>query len=158
APSLTDTQNAIDPNLRNPYSERWSFGFQRQLPQSMLLDVSYVGSESHRLYTTADWNPRLPSGVRVYPNYRQVLVIDNDGNSSYHALQTRLERRFSRGFQLAASYTWSKLIDSTSDTGGGAQDAAATGVTSVPISQGGLKLDRGLGDYDRAHRLTLVYL
>ncbi|HEY1239924.1 MAG TPA: carboxypeptidase regulatory-like domain-containing protein, partial [Bryobacteraceae bacterium] len=87
APLLTDTQNALDPNLRSPYTERWSFGFQRQLPQSMLLDVSYVGSESHKLYTPADWNPRMLSGVRLYPNYGQVLVVDNEGNSSYHALQ-----------------------------------------------------------------------
>jgi len=158
APSLTDAQNALDPNLHNPYTERWSFGFERQLPQSMLLDVSYVGSESHHLYTNADWNPRLLSGVHVYPNYGQVLVIDNEGNSSYHALQARLDRRFSHGFQLAASYTWSKMMDSTSDSIGGVQDAATTGITSVPISQGGLKLDRGLSDYDRTHRLTLAYL
>ena len=30
--------------------------------------------------------------------------------------------------------------------------------TSVPISQGGLKLDRGVSDYDRPHRLTIAYL
>jgi hypothetical protein len=95
----------------------------------------------------------------VYPNYGQVLVTDNEGNASYHALQTRADRRFSHGFQLAASYTWSKLIDSTSDAlGDGAQAPANTGVTSVPISQGGLKLDRGLSDYDRTHRMTLAYL
>jgi len=160
APSLTDAQNALDPNLRNPYTERWSFGFQRQLPQSILLDVSYIGSESHRLYTPADWNPRLLSGVHLYPNYGQVLVVDNEGNSSYHALQARLDRRFSRGFQLSASYTWSKDIDSISDIVGGlAQSPASTSaLTSVPISQGGLKLDRGLSDYDRTHRLTIVYL
>jgi hypothetical protein len=148
APSLINTQNALDPNLRNPYTERWSFGFERQLPQSMLLDVSYVGSESHRLLTDSDRNPRLLAGTRVYPNYGQVLVIDNAGNSSYHALQARVDRRFGHGFQVAASYTWSKAIDSTSDNG----------LTSVPISQGGLKLDRGLSDYDRTHRLTLAYL
>ncbi len=160
APNLTDSQNAIDPNLRSPYTERWAFGFQRQLPQSMLLDVSYVGSESHGLYTPADWNPRLLSGVHLYPNYGQVLVVDNEGNSSYHALQARLDRRFSRGFQLSASNTWSKDIDSISDTSGGlAQSPASTNaLTSVPISQGGLQLDRGLSDYDRAHRLTIVYL
>lgn len=36
--------------------------------------------------------------------------------------------------------------------------ARTTGATSVPISQGGLKLDRGLSDHDRTHRLTIVYL
>ena len=159
APRLTDAQNALDPNLRNPYTERWSFGFQRQLPQSMLLDVSYVGSESHRLLTREDWNPRLLTDVRLYPNYGQVLVIDNAGSSSYHALQMRVDRRFSRGFQLAASYTWSKDIDSTSDAiAGSIQAPAVTDITSVPVSQGGLKLDRGLSDYDRTHRLTLAYL
>ena len=160
APILTDAQSSLDPNLRSPYTERWSFGFERQLPQSMLVDVSYVGSESHRLYTPTDWNPRLLTGVHLYPNYGQVLVIDNEGNSSYHALQARLERRFSRGFQLSASYTWSKDIDSISDVVGGLAQSPASpsALTSVPISQGGLKLDRGLSDYDRTHRLTIVYL
>jgi hypothetical protein len=160
APNLADPQSSLDPNLRSPYTERWSFGFQRQLPQSMLLDVSYVGSESHRLYTPGDRNPRLLTGVRLYPNYGQVLVVDNEGNSSYHALQARLDRRFSRGFQLSASYTWSKNIDSISDTSGGLAQSpkSSNALTSVPISQGGLKLDRGLSDYDRTQRLTIVYL
>jgi hypothetical protein len=30
--------------------------------------------------------------------------------------------------------------------------------TSVPVMQGGLKLDRGLSDFDRPHRLTIAYL
>ncbi|HKE22102.1 MAG TPA: hypothetical protein VKB88_06905, partial [Bryobacteraceae bacterium] len=158
APRLTDAQNPIDPNLRNPYTERWSFGFERQLPQSMLLDVSYVGSESHSLYTKADRNPLLLTGIHLHPNYGQVLVFDNEGNSSYHALQARVERRFGHGFQLAASYTWSKDIDSTSNTAGSVQDPTNTGITSVPVSQGGLRLDRGLSDYDRTHRLTLAYI
>jgi hypothetical protein len=159
APSLTGAQKALDPNLRNPYTERWSFGFERQLPQRLLLDVSYVGSESHRLYTKADRNPLSFTGMHLYPNYGQVLVFDSEGNSSYHALQARVDRRFSHGFQLAASYTWSKDIDSASDFV--AADPQAPGndnIASVPISQGGLKLDRGLSDYDRTHRLTLTYL
>jgi hypothetical protein len=160
APALrTDAQAALDPHLRNPYSERWSFGFERQLPQDILLDVSYVGSESHGLDTKADRNPLLPTGKHLDPDFGQVLVIDNEGNSSYHALQARLERRFSHGFQLAASYTWSKAIDSASDfVASDLQSPAGDTIASVPISQGGLKLDRGLSDYDRTHRLTLVYL
>jgi hypothetical protein len=86
-------------------------------------------------------------------------VIDNAGNSSYHALQARVDRRFGHGFQVAASYTWSKAIDSTSDSNAGsAQAPGSNGLTSVPISQGGLKLDRGLSDYDRTRRLTLANL
>jgi hypothetical protein len=159
APSLTGSESAIDPNLRSPYTERWSFGFERQLPQSMLLDVSYVGSESHHLYTKADRNPLLLTRMRPYPNYGPVIVFDNEGNSSYHALQARLDRRFSHGFQLAAAYTWSKDIDSASDINlPDVQAPSNDNLTSVPISQGGLKLDHGLSDYDRTHRLTLAYI
>jgi Carboxypeptidase regulatory-like domain len=158
-PRLTDAQTALDPYFRNPYTERWSFGFERQLPQSMIVDVSYVGSESHSLITKADRNPQLLTGMHLYPDYGQVLVIDNEGNSSYHALQARLDRRVGHRVQLAASYTWSKAIDSTSDfITGDMQAAGNDNITSVPISQGGLKLDRGLSDYDRTHRLTIAYL
>jgi hypothetical protein len=61
---------------------------------------------------------------------------------------------------LSAAYTWSKLIDSTSDGDGSinVQEASNTNLTSVPIMQGGLKLDRGLSDFDRPQRLTIAYL
>src|SRR6185437_7125465 len=70
------------------------------------------------------------------------------------------DRRFEGGFQLTASYTWSKYLDSTSEGAGnmGLQDADRQNRTSVPVSQGGLLLDRGLSDFDRTHRLTIVYL
>jgi outer membrane receptor protein involved in Fe transport len=156
APQLTDSRSAIDPTLLAPYTGRWSFGFQREMPDNILLDVSYIGSESHRLTTKADWNPRLPTGARLYPNYGPAQVLTSQGNSSYHAFQTRLDRRFSHGFQVSASYTWSKNIDSSSDAvSSSLQDPSI--MSSVPISQGGLKLDRGLSDYDRTHRLTIAY-
>jgi hypothetical protein len=160
APRLTDAQNTFDQNLRNSYTGRWSFGIQRQFPQSIMLDVSYTGAETHRLTTRTDWNPLLPTGARVYPNFGQVTVRTSEGNSSYHALQSRLERRFSRGLQVAASYTWSKAIDSTSEAVGGndVQAPASGNLTSIPVSQGGLKLDRGLSNFDRRHRLTIAYV
>ncbi|HKE24380.1 MAG TPA: hypothetical protein VKB88_18585 [Bryobacteraceae bacterium] len=152
---------ALDANLRNPYTERWSFGFQRELPGSMLLDVSYVGSESHDLTTRADLNPRLPTGtLRLYPDYGQVIVKTSQGNSSYHELQVRLERRFSHGVQFLAAYTWSKMIDSTSDGVGNTndQDPGNGNLTSVPVMYGGLKLDRAVSDFDRPQRMTIAYL
>ena len=161
APSLMGSQTMLDGNLRNPYTERWSFGFQRQLPGSTLLDVSYVGSESHRLTTRADWNPRLPTGtLRLYPDYGPVIVKTSEGNSSYHALQALLNRRFAHGFQLSAAYTWSKMIDSTSDGVGSTnvQDPSGGNLTSVPVMYGGMKIDRAVSDFDRPQRLTIAYL
>jgi len=160
APSLMGAQTMLDGNLRNPYTERWSFGFQRQLPGSTLFDVSYVGSESHRLTTRADWNPRLPTGtLRLYPDYGPVIAKTSEGNSSYHSLQALLNRRFARGFQVSAAYTWSKMIDSTSDGVGTAnvQDPNSGNLTSVPVMYGGLKIDRAVSDFDRPQRLAIAY-
>jgi hypothetical protein len=160
-PTLLDNRDAIDKNLRNPYTERWSFGFQREFPNAVLLDAAYVGSESHELTTKADLNPRLLDGVRLHPEFGPTVVRTSQGNSSYHALQAQLNRRFEHGLQIASSYTWSRLMDSTSDGAGNVnvqQPAMAQNLTSVPVSQGGLKLDHAVSDYDRPQRLTIAYL
>jgi hypothetical protein len=34
-----------------------------------------------------------------------------NGNSTYHALVSRMEKRFSNGFTLLLSYTFSKALD-----------------------------------------------
>lgn len=67
------SQTLIDPNLVNPYYQRWSAGLQRELPFNVVLDISYVGSKGTKLYTNEDANPlvrpelrsAVPSG---YPN------------------------------------------------------------------------------------------
>jgi hypothetical protein len=159
-PTLLDAQEGVlEKDFRSPYTERWSFGFQRQLPGQALLDASYVGSGSHKLTTNADFNPQQLNRLRLYPDFGARRVRTSQGNSAYHSLQARLDRRFAHGFQLAASYTWSKSIDSTSE--GIAQvnaQYASINLTSVPVAQGGLKLDRGLSDFHRGQRLTLLYI
>jgi hypothetical protein len=140
----------------NPYTERFSFGFQRQLPGQSLMDVSYVGAESHHLTTRADLNPLLPSGLRLHPDFGPRTVRTSQGNSAYHSLQARLDRRFARGFQATASYTWSKSLDSTSEGIGQVETQYLNdNLTSVPVAQGGLNLDRGPSDFDRSQRLAL---
>jgi hypothetical protein len=150
---------ALEKDLRSPYTERWSFGLQRQLWDQGLLDVSYVGSGSHKLTTHTEFNPRQPSGQRLYPEHGWRTVRTSQGNSAYHSLQARLDRRIARGLQLGASYTWSKSLDSTSEGIGQVNNQyASINLTSVPVALGGLKLDRGLSDFHRGQRLTLVYV
>jgi hypothetical protein len=159
APSLSDARQTFAPDFRSPYTERWSFGFERQLPDNVLLDVSYIGNESHKLATKDDFNPLLPTGKRLYPVFGPATARTSVGNSAYHSLQARMDRRFSRGFQLSAAYTWSKFLDSTSDGIGSIEyQSPGANALSVPAALGGLKIDRGLSDFDRAHRLTIAYL
>jgi hypothetical protein len=50
--------------------------------------------------------------LRPFPKLTTVAFYRNNvGHSTYHSLQTRLERRFSNGLSVTAAYTFSKLID-----------------------------------------------
>ena len=50
--------------------------------------------------------------LRPFPRFTTVAFYRNNvGHSTYHSLQTRLERRFSGGLSMTAAYTFSKLID-----------------------------------------------
>ena len=44
--NLGQTLSYINPNLEQPYSERWSFTIQQQLAPSLLLEVGYDGNRS----------------------------------------------------------------------------------------------------------------
>jgi len=48
-----------NPNVHNPYTVRWQFSVQRQLPLDMVLEVAYIGSHAVRLMinTQLDYIP-----------------------------------------------------------------------------------------------------
>jgi len=66
APVLFDT------HYRNTASNNWNFGIQRELGGNNVLDLSYVGSESHHIYRQVDGNPPDPALVQ------QLLAICSD--------------------------------------------------------------------------------
>src|SRR6202521_2940013 len=158
-PDILNGQTAVfDKNIRNPYTERWSLGLQRAFSNRILFDLAYVGSESHRLFIRDDVNPRQLNGIRLHPDFGPRVIRSSNGNSIYHALQLRVERRLADGVQIAGSYTWSRDLDSVSESLLVNANSGGRNLTSMPASQGGLKLDRGLSDYNRSHLLTIAYL
>lgn len=53
--------------------------------------------------------------LRPFPRFTTVALFrDNIGNSSYHALQAKLERRLANGLTFTFAYTFSKLMDDAS--------------------------------------------
>ena len=46
-----------------------------------------------------------------FPRYGFILMTYNGGWSSYNALTTKLEKRWSRGLYFLGSYTWQKSLD-----------------------------------------------
>lgn len=63
--------------------------------------------------------------LRPFPRFGTVALYRNNvGHSTYHSLQTRVEKRFSRGLTFTMAYTWSRLID---DAGAVFDSAVLTG-------------------------------
>ena len=97
--------------------------------------------------------------LRPYPRFTTVSLFRNNiGNSTYHALEAHLERRFSAGLTLTAAYTFSKLIDDASSV----FDAAVlTGpVANFPVADSynrRLEKDRSNGDIPHVFSAGFVY-
>jgi len=47
---------AIDPNLRTPYVQQWSLGFEREIGHNMALEVRYVGNHAIKVFRANDFN------------------------------------------------------------------------------------------------------
>jgi hypothetical protein len=72
-----------------------------------------------------------------------VNTLFSNSNSIYNALQTSLQKRFSKGYMMKVNYTFSKAIDIFSDEG----KYQTENDQSRPF------LNRAVSDYDRKHRL-----
>jgi hypothetical protein len=52
--------------------------------------------------------------LRPFPQFLDINSDEPVGYSWYHALQSRVERRFMKGFTLTGTWTWSKFMEATS--------------------------------------------
>jgi len=122
----------IPRNNPTGYIESYFLGFQRQLSDSMLLDVSYVGNHGVHLMVLADYNQAsiCPSTTncpslqarRPVTNFNTIEVAFGGGGSNYNALQAKFEKRYSRGIYILDAFTFSRGFDNASghlETSGG---------------------------------------
>jgi hypothetical protein len=77
--------------------------------------------------------------LRPWPQFTGVSVEQPIGYSWYHALQARIEKRFSHDYTLQVSYTWSKAMQATE---------FLNATDSVPY--------RSISDLDRVHHLVVT--
>ncbi|HZT29311.1 MAG TPA: TonB-dependent receptor [Bryobacteraceae bacterium] len=139
-----------------PYVAQWSFGVQRQLTNDMSLEVDYLGSAGDHLqrlqsYNTAPPGPGNINARRPFPIFNgNFQVMNAPGHSSYNGLQARLQQRFSHGFTLLSSFSYSKSIDNTS----GIRTSSGVGEALTPSNNYNLKGERGLSGFDFRRRLT----
>lgn len=146
-------------NRAVPYLYNFNLNIQRQLPGNAVFEIAYLSTIGHKLTApgTRTINQVDPSRIgpgnvqalRPFPQFSDVRVIaPTIGNSNYHGLNFRVDKRFSGGLQFNANYTWSKAIDdveSRDELGGNAGDNAFA-------NQYDRRADRGLSGNHIAHR------
>jgi hypothetical protein len=116
--------SATDFNHRTTYIEEWNLNVEQSLPQNALLQVAYVGTHGVKLASLYNVNQPfqpLDSNFGVAPNYGRpyyatvpnISAIREDSNEQNliaHALEVRLEKRFSKNWSVLSSYTWQHTI------------------------------------------------
>jgi hypothetical protein len=147
----------IPKNQPTPYTQQWNIDLQRELPGNVLLDVAYVGSAGVHLTGSTNLNQGAPGGGAspISANIGQVEALLNVEQANYNALQVKVEHRFSSGFFILGSYTFSRAIDNGSTT---TQGDLANGSNSEPQNAFDFQAERGPSDNNATHRFVLSYV
>jgi carboxypeptidase family protein len=217
------------PHLRSQDTTQYNLTIQRELSNSTMFQIGYVGSQGHRLLATHDINPSTPQscldiinianinpanvtsyglqatcaptfedsqwsvtipsgfpfhmpngsiltgtgqtinlvGLRPYsspncnpllpaftagtgcpvdgiPVFTDIFAEDTIANSNYNALEMMLQKRFSKGLQFQAAYTFSKSID----------DGSTFEETLNPFN---FRASRGLSLFNSKQRFVVSY-
>jgi hypothetical protein len=109
-------------DFRMPTTHNYSLMIEREVWNAAVLRVSYQGSRSTHQYGSSRNLNRIDqfTGNVPVPGFAGrlsagIFLLDpTDANATYHAGVVEVERRFSRGLQFRANYTWSKNIDDSS--------------------------------------------
>ena len=141
-----NVQNRI--NIQNIVTPTHSLPTYLQAPSQATLDA--LTTNLGALFTQYD------NGDYIMPAYLNagfsgpIVGYMPSGASTYHGLQTQLNRRFTNGLQFQAAYTWSHAIDDST------ADFFSTVLT--PRRQQdfrNLHADRGNSALDRRHRFSI---
>ena len=122
---------AADRHSKTPSTMNASLSIQQKLPFGTVLDIAYSNSLSRNLFWQRQLNP-VPLGRRFDPAYQDptrpgtalptafltpirgytsIVQKEAAASSNYHSLQVTANRRFAKGLQFGASWTWSKAMD-----------------------------------------------
>ncbi|BDC47853.1 hypothetical protein F183_A01690 [Bryobacterales bacterium F-183] len=103
------------------YSQQWNFSLQQELAGNIVVEAAYLGNVGHKLYAPNTNINQVPTALlgpgnaqvrRPFPQFGNVTLLSPMwGNSNYHGLNLKVEKRFSKGLSFLTNYTWSKFID-----------------------------------------------
>jgi hypothetical protein len=151
------TLRGSDPTAKTTYTQDYNFSIQRSITNDFVATVSYVGDNSHHLQVFPDPNNPLAleahgnnvQNSRPLPDFGGSSYTAYAGFSDYNGLQTKVEKRMSKGYSLLATYTWSHSLDDAPTPLGTTGDSGYRQSTLVPIG-----MDYSSSGFDTRQRLT----
>ena len=173
-PYSPSTSNAIETfarNFRPPMIQQYSLNLQSEITQSLILEVGYSGARGSHLTDNRSANqagiasPDNPIrgqttntldnlSLRIpYEGWSasSLTQIESEGQSWYNALLVGLNKRFSRGLQFQASYTFAREMSTNADANMGGAGGNSIGNQNDPRQR------YGLDDFIRPHRFVINY-
>ena len=156
-PVPPSTVTHFDQDLKTAYVAQWNATLEHELMRNLVVSGAYLGSKGNRLYRLLNVN-RIGSGQfdgrpgeRLFNAASSFTTISNQADSSFHALQLKVESPGVRniGLQFGANYTWSHSIDNASALLG--DDVSAS---PFPLDAFNPRLDKGSSDHDVRHRMV----
>jgi hypothetical protein len=139
---------AIDPDLHVSYAQNWNASIQRDLPMSLTVNASYLGSKGSNLIQSFVPNTYPVGAVNPCPGcptgFRYLI---SDGRSIRHAGQVQLRRRLRNGFTSSIQYTLAKSMDNAS---------SFQGATLGGLAQNWLDLEAeyARSNFDQRHQVV----
>jgi outer membrane receptor protein involved in Fe transport len=169
AGAQTPSLYLFEKNYQQPYVHQGRIGVERELFSNTSLSVTYLYFKGMNLSRTRDINLSAPVAtavtdpggtaftilrhplVRPIAGFTRISLFESTARSRYHGLAVELKRRFSRGFQFIAAYTFSSAQDNKPD-----QTMVVVGTDDVKGLQNNLDInaDYGRSDLDIRHRLV----
>ena len=149
------------PDRTMPYAHQATVGYVRELASSLAMHVDYVHTSNRDMFLARNLNPALrvdtsrtgaltrsdAFGVLGDRYTQQVWVFENNGESTYNALNLSLEKRYANNWSGRVSYSLSKA------EGTGFEQADKN--TYQVGTNMNLDLYRAPTDADRRHVLSL---
>jgi hypothetical protein len=147
--------NSVDPNFKPPESWQWNLTVSHEVMKNTVAEVSYVGNHGLHIWrlVNGSYNAVLPqfraqvangadaNNFRRFGFANAITRDESTGDSSYHAMQVWVDRRFTDRLAFQGAYTWSHTIS----------NVPTQSFISATTDVFNYDQDRGDADLDRRH-------
>ena len=150
APGGTINTFAVDPDLRVGYAQNWQILAQRDLPASLTITATYLGTHGSHLMQEFLPNTVPVGAVNPCPSCPSGFVfLTANGQSNRQTGHLQLRRRRQNGFTATVQYALSKATDDA-----GAFTGASLAVSAIAQDWQHLDAEWAPSNFDQRHLLT----